>query len=63
MEKRYVEKLRAIIDSNNETKGLSFEMVDWWDRGRFFDKAVNEPGPELKYKVSKLFLFFASSCN
>jgi len=51
MGKRNVDKLRQIIDSNDETRGLSFEMVDWWDRGRFFDKTVNEPGPELKYKV------------
>jgi len=51
MEKRYVDKLRKIIDSNNETRGVSFELVDWWDRGRFFDKTVNKSGPELKYKV------------
>ena len=61
MGKRNVDKLREIIDSNNETKGLSFEMVDWWDRGDFFDKTVDEPGPELKYKVTQLLSFFLNS--
>ena len=52
MGKRNVDKLRIIIDSNNETRGLSFELVDWWDRSKFFNKTVTEHGPRLKYKVT-----------
>ena len=52
MGKRNVDKIRAIIDSNEETKGLSFELVDWWDRGRFYDKTSKAPGPTFKYKVN-----------
>ena len=55
---RNVDKLRQIIDNNTETRGLSFEMVDWWDRGRFFNGTINEPGPEFKYKVQENFVFF-----
>ena len=53
MNKRNNDKLRQILDNNEETKCLTFEMVDWWDRGRFFDKASDhdQPGPEFKYKV------------
>merc|ERR1711892_869105 len=48
---RNVKMLRKIIDKNGETRGLSFELVDWWDRDKFFDKRSKEPGPFFKYKV------------
>jgi len=48
---RNVKMLRKIIDKNEETRGLSFELVDWWDRDKFFDKRSKEPGPLFKYKV------------
>merc|ERR1719154_365840 len=51
-DKRNVDKLRMIIDSNNETKGLSFELVDWGDRGRFFVENVTIQLPRLKFKVA-----------
>ena len=60
MGKRNVDKLRQIIDSNNDTKGLSFEMVDWWDRDRFFNKTNDEPGPKLQYKVAYIFVWCLS---
>ena len=60
MGKRNVDKLRHIIDSNNDTKGLSFEMVDWWDRDRFFNKTSDEPGPKLQYKVTSIVVLFLS---
>ena len=50
-EKRNLKELRKIIDSNEETRGLSFELVDWWDRKRFFNKNSKKPGPNFKYKV------------
>ena len=51
MGKRNMKILRQIIDSNNETKGISFELVDWWDKEAFFNKTVGGPGPKLNYKV------------
>merc|ERR1719206_548906 len=42
---------RLVLDSDQETMGLSFDMVDWWDRGRFFNKTSDQPGPDFKYKV------------
>jgi len=48
---RSLDKLQQIIDSKEETKGLSFDMVDWMDRGRFFNKSSDGPEVEFKYKV------------
>ena len=53
IEKRNIDKLRQILDRDQETTGLSFYLVDWWDRDVFFNKTSDQPGPELKYKVRK----------
>ena len=52
-ETRNIDKLRQILDSQQETMGLSFHLVDWWDRGRFFNQTSDQLGPEFKFKVRK----------
>ena len=52
-ETRNIDKLRQILDSQQETMGLSFHLVDWWDRGRFFNQTSDQQGPEFKFKVRK----------
>ena len=53
--KRNVEILRKILDNNTRTKDLTFDVVDWWDRSRFYENTTgNMPGPQFKYKVNKL---------
>ena len=65
IEKRNEDKLRQIINSNDETSGLSFELVDWWDQHRFFDEHAKELGPRLKFKVTLLIFIciFKSSVS
>ena len=44
--------LRRILDNNTDTRGLSFELVDWNDKGMFYDDAKADiPMPHFKYKV------------
>ena len=56
--KRNVETLQKILDNNTETINLTFEMLDWWDRPRFYDNTTGDmPGPQFKYKVTLLCLY------
>ena len=43
--------LRTLLDSMEESKGLSFKLVDWWDMDKFYNSSSTEPGPDFKHKV------------
>ena len=50
--KRNVDVIKRILDNDTETQGLSFDLVDWWDRPKFYDNTTgDDPGPTFKYKV------------
>ena len=50
--KRNKKSIQSILENNLSTSHLSFELVDWWDRSKFFNKSVESPvGPEFQYKV------------
>ena len=54
MNERNPTKLRNILDETSLTAGLSFDLVDWWDTGKYLDTAVKDPaGPQFDYKVIK----------
>ena len=53
--KRNVETLRRILDNNTRTRNSTFDLMDWWDRPRFYDNTTGDmPGPQFKYKVRSL---------
>ena len=65
--------MREVLDSMEDTKGLSFEIVDWWDRPKFFNKESTKEGLEFEFQVNIFkrytcialllyFLFGACSC-
>ena len=45
-------KVREVLDSMEDTKGLSFEIVDWWDRPKFFNKESTKEGLEFEFQVN-----------
>ena len=52
LEHRHRDKLRNILSESPHTSHLSFDLVDWWDRGKYLDSAVKEPaGPQFDHKV------------
>ena len=52
IENRHDAKIRNILDENPLTSQLSFDLVDWWDTGKYFDAAVKDPaGPQFEHKV------------
>lgn len=44
--------MREVLDSMEDTRGLSFEIVDWWDRPKFFNKESTKEGLEFEYQVN-----------
>ena len=52
--KRNIKSIEAILKSSSATSNLTFEIVDWWDRDRFFNKSAESPGPDLEYPVKYL---------
>ena len=52
-ELRNKENLTSILKMSPETANLSFELADWYDKEKYYNKSVRDPpGPEFKYKVS-----------
>ena len=52
LSKRSIESLETILKRNSTTSDLSFEIVDWGDRDRFFNKSAKSPiGPDFEYKI------------
>ena len=49
--------VEAIIDSLETTRGLSFHIVDWWDRLQFLNNMSSTEGPEFQFKVIQLLIF------
>jgi exopolysaccharide biosynthesis predicted pyruvyltransferase EpsI len=50
--------LRRMLNSNEKTKELSFNIVDWYDRYRFINEtAMDSQQPNLKYKVRNFDTF------
>ena len=50
--KRNKDSIQSILGNKLSLSHLSFELVDWWDRSKFFNKSVMSPvGPEFQYKV------------
>ena len=51
-EQRNSETIRRILKSNVSTLHVSFNIVDWNDRNKFFNASVNNPdGPNFQYKI------------
>jgi len=44
-------KVRELLDRGNVTRGLSFQIVDWWDRPHFFNKDAPTDGLNFQFKV------------
>ena len=45
-------KIRNILDEDPLTAQLSFDLVDWWDSGKYLDTAVKDPAaPQFDHKV------------
>ena len=52
LEKRSIQGIQTILKSDSSTSDLSFEIVDWWDREKFFNISVeNQTGPDFHYKM------------
>ena len=52
MEDRNLTKIRNILEETPLTSQLSFDLVDWWDTGKYLDTALKDPaGPHFEYKV------------
>ena len=50
--KRNVQSIKNILKNSSSTSHLSFELVDWWDRKKFFNPSAKSPiGPDFQYKV------------
>ena len=47
--------VRRVIDSSNTTRGMSFEIVDWWDRPKFFNKTSPRDGLKFQFQVGCVF--------
>ena len=51
-EQRTKQKLTSILQKSPETRSLTFELADWYDKEKYYNKSVKDPpGPEFKYKV------------
>merc|ERR1711915_941539 len=50
-DKRNKESVEQML--KNSSSNRTYELLDWWDRGRFYDKdSISDlPDPVLKYKV------------
>ena len=49
---RDLAKIRNILDENPLSAQLSFDLVDWWDCGKYLEPAVKDPaGPQFEHKV------------
>ena len=50
-DKRNKESVEQML--KNSSSNRTYELLDWWDRGRFYDKdSISDlPDPFLKYKV------------
>ena len=46
-------KVRELLDRGNVTRGLSFQIVDWWDRPHFFNKDAPTDGLNFQFKVRR----------
>ena len=58
LHKRSFQSIENILKSNSSTSDLSFEIVDWGDREKFFNKSVETPvGPEFQYTVKDVKYF------
>ena len=45
--KRNMKSIQSILENNLSITHLSFELVYWWNRSKFFNKSVESPvGPE-----------------
>ena len=43
---------RNILDKDPLTARLSFDLVDWWDSGKYLDPALKDPSaPRFDHKV------------
>ena len=52
MEDRNLTKIRNILDETPLTSQLSFDLVDWWDTGKYLDTTAKDPaGPQFEHKV------------
>ena len=51
---RHNDKIRNILEENPLTSQLSFDLVDWWDTGKYLDTTAKDPaGPQFEHKVIK----------
>ena len=49
---RQLTKIRNILDESPLTSQLSFDLVDWWDSGKYLDEARTEPAaPRFDHRV------------
>ena len=51
--KRNTKSIETILKGKSTTSNLTFEIVDWWDRDRFFNKSAESP-IDIKYPVKHL---------
>ena len=52
LNKRNVKSIETILKNNSSTSHISFELVDWWDRKKFFNTSVESHiRPDFQYKV------------
>ena len=56
-------RVEAIIDSLETTRGLTFHIVDWWDRMQFFNNMSSTEELEFQFKVKILELLIVSCCS
>ena len=50
--KRNFKSIETILKNNTSTSNLSFDIVDWGDRQKFFNEsALNPIGPDFQYKL------------
>ena len=53
--KRNIQSIETILKSNSTTSDLSYEIVDWWDRDKFFNKSAESPiEPDIESPVKNL---------
>ena len=49
---RQLTKIRNILDESPLTSQLSFDLVDWWDSGKYLDETRTEPAaPRFDHRV------------
>ena len=51
LSKRNLKSLRTLLDSMDDSRGLSFHLVDWWDMDKFYNSSSTQQGPQFKHKV------------